>query len=222
MILKRMNIADYCVFYIRLGFSCVLMLVACNSIADAEVNIDSALAAVNSEEYENAFKQFQLLADKGDAEAQYNLAMMYRQGKGVKKNYESSNAWFRKAADQGIPDAQYYLGHAYDVGEGVASNRKYALVWYRKAAEKGHGFAQINLGVLYANGIGAEQDIEQAYLWFHVAAAQGYRVAFENKDVIEKALEPEEVEKLKQKGRSYYQLYVMPFQRHTSSYPRLR
>ena len=217
-----MGITNFFTLYFRLGLSCVLMLFAVNLIADTEVNIDSALAAIKSEEYEKAFKQFQLLADKGDAEAQHNLAMMYQLGKGVEKNYELSSHWFRKAADQGVTDAQYYLGHAYDVGEGLAPSRKYALVWYRKAAEKGHGFAQINLGVLYANGIGEEQDVEQAYLWFHVAAAQGYRAAFENKDIIEKSLEPEEVEKLKQKGRSYYQLYVMPFQRHSSSYPILR
>ena len=222
MILKKMNIADYCAFYFRLGFFCALMLVAFNSIAETEVNIDSALAAIKSEEYEKAFKQFQLLADRGEAEAQHNLAMMYRLGKGVKKNHELSIKWFRKAADQDITDAQYYLGHAYDTGEGVSSNKKYALVWYRKAAEKGHGFAQINLGVLYANGLGADQNIEQAYLWFHVAAAQGYRVAFENKEIIEKALEPDVVEKLKQKGRSYYQLYVMPYQRHPTSNRRLR
>ncbi len=222
MILNNFGIVNYFTSHLRLIIFFILMVFAVSSIADTEINIDSAIAAVESEEYEKALKQFQLLADKGEAEAQHNLAMMYRQGKGVKKDYELSNKWFRKAADQDVADAQYYLGHAYDVGEGVAPSRKYALVWYRKAAEKGHGFAQINLGVLYANGIGEEQNIEQAYLWFHVAAAQGYRAAFENKEIIEKALESEEVEKLKQKGRSYYQLYVMPFQRHSSSYPRLR
>ncbi len=222
MILKNMNLAKNFTFSFRLVFSCALMLVAFHSVAETEVTIDSALEAIKSEEYEKAYKQFQLLSDKGEAEAQHNLAMMYRLGKGVKKNHELSVKWFRKAADQDITDAQYYLGHAYDAGEGIASDRKYAIVWYRKAAEKGHGFAQINLGVLYANGLGADQDIEQAYLWFHVAAAQGYRVAFENKEIIEKALEPDVIEKLKQKGRSYYQLYVMPYQRHPTSYPRLR
>ncbi len=205
-----------------MGLSCALMLFAVNSTADTEVNIDSALAAVNSEEYEKAFKQFKILADKGEAEAQYNLAMMYRLGKGVKENHKLSSKWFRKAADQDISDAQYYLGHAYDVGEGITQNREYAFIWYLKAAKKGHGLAQINLGVLYANGLGVEQNVEQAYLWFHAASAQGYKAAFENKEIIEKALEPEVVKQLKQKGRSYYQQYVMPFQRHSSSYPRLR
>jgi TPR repeat protein len=217
-----MNIVECFTCHFRLGFFCILTLIAFSSVAETEADLDSAISAVKSEEYEKAFKQFQLLADKGIAEAQHNLAMMYRLGKGTKKNYELSNKWFREAAEKGVSDAQYYLGHAYDTGEGIAADRKYAFVWYHKAAEKGHGLAQINLGVLYANGLGTKQDVEQAYLWFHVAAAQGYRLAFENKEIIEKTLESDVIEKLKQEGRIYYQKYVMPFQRHSSSYPRLR
>lgn len=220
--LNNMGIVNRYAPGLRLVLFCALTVFATNALADTEVNIDSAIAAVKGEEYEKAFKQFQLLANKGEAEAQHNLAMMYRSGKGVKKDYDLSNKWFRKAADQDVADAQYYLGHAYDTGEGLVPSRKYAIVWYRKAAEKGHGLAQINLGVLYANGEDTEQDIEQAYLWFHAAAAQGYKAAFENKEILEKALKPEEVEKLKQKARQHYQLYVMPFQRHSSPYPRLR
>lgn len=217
-----MKIGECSAFYIRLVLFFAFMFVAVNPVSGADADIESALAAVKSEEFEKAFRQFQLLANKGNSEAQHNLAMMYRLGKGIKKDYELSGDWFRKAADQGVVESQYYLGHIYDVGEGVSKNRKYAFVWYQKAAEKGHGLAQINLGVLYANGLGVEQDVEQAYLWFHVAAAQGYKAAFENKEIIEEALEPGVIEKLKEKGRSYYKQYVMPFQRHPSSYPRLR
>jgi len=187
-----MNIVECFTWHSRVGFFCILMLIAFSSVAETEADIDSAISAVESEEYDKALKQFQLLADKGIAEAQHNLAMMYRLGKGTEKNYELSNQWFRVAAEKGISDAQYYLGHAYDVGEGIPA------------------------------GLGTNQDIEQAYLWFHVAAAQGYRLAFENKEIIEKTLESDVIEELKKKGRVYYQQYVMPFQRHSSSYPRLR
>ena len=200
----------------------LLALFSGNVFAEEEINIESALLATKNEEYDKAFNQFQVLANKGEAEAQHNLAMMYRLGKGTKKDIKQSIDWFRKAADQGVVDSQYYLGHAYDVGEGVTPDKKFAFVWYRKAAEKGHGFAQINLGVLYANGLGVAQDIEQAYLWFHVAASQGYKAAFENKEIMEKELPPSTIEELKKKGREFYKLYVMPYQRHSSSYPRLR
>ncbi len=193
-----------------------------SSPVDNSEELERAVSLVEAEKYAEAFALFQKMAEAGQAEAQHNLALLYRTGKGVEKNLELSSQWFRKAADQGVSDAQYYLGHMYDNGEGVDQNRKYAYVWYRKAAEQGNGLAQINLGVLLANGLGIPQDIEQAYLWFHVAAAQGYKAAFENRKIIEEALEPEKLEALKKQGREYVQKYVLPYQRHSGSYPRLR
>lgn len=193
-----------------------------NNPPTEQSELERAVSLVESEKYTEAFAIFQKLAEAGDPEAQHNLALLYRTGKGVQKDLEISGSWFRKAADQGVSDAQYYLGHMYDLGEGVDQNRKYAYVWYRKAAEKGHGLAQINLGVLYANGLGIPQDIEQAYLWFHVAAAQGYNAAFENRKIIEEVFEPEKLEALRKEGRNYFQKYVLPYQRHSTAYPRLR
>ncbi len=199
-----------------------LFFIAGIAFAGDKADVESGVAAVNNGEYEKAFGLFQGLAEAGDSEAQHNLAMLYRAGKGIEKNLELSAHWFRKAADQGIADAQYYLGHMYASGEGLEQNTQYAFIWYRMAAENGQGMAQINLGVMYANGVGVTQDVEQAYLWFHAAAAQGYRAAFENKKIIEDTLEPEVLEKLKKKGSSYYKRYVLPYQRHSLSYPRLR
>lgn len=181
-----------------------------------EAGVEAGLKAIKDKDFDKAFELFTILAKAGNAEAQHNLAMLYRTGKGTPKNLPASFEWFRRAADQGISDAQYYLGHMYDGGEGVEQDPKYAYVWYRKAAEQGHGFAQINLGFLYANGIGVAQDIEQAYLWFHVAAAQGYKIAFENKDLIEEALKKQEngealLESLKIRARAYFQQYVQPY-----------
>ena len=191
------------------------------ALADDKADVEKGVALAEKGEYAKAFKQFKHLAEAGNAEAQHNLAMLYRTGKGVKKDFKESAFWFRKAADQGIADAQYFLGYMYDTGEGVMKNKQYAYVWYRKAAEKGHGMAQINLGVLYAEGVGVHQDLEQAYLWFHVAAAQGYEKAFEDMKIIEKDLKPEVVKTLKKKGNIYFQKYVQPFQRHPAAYPQL-
>lgn len=188
-----------------------------------EAAIEMGLAAIEDKNYVKAFSLFVPLAEMGNAEAQHNLAMLYRTGKGTEKNILASYDWFRRAAEQGVSDAQYYLGYMYDTGEGVKQDPQYAYVWYRKAAEQGHGLAQINLGFLYANGSGVAQDIEQAYLWFHVAAAQGYKVAFDNKTLIEEALKKQEkgeerLELLKKRARESFQQYVLPFGRPPSSH----
>lgn len=208
----------------RLLLSCVLLIILplatqAGTSADAadESPVDAGIVAVENEEYAKAFEIFLRLAKEGNAEAQHNLAMLYRTGKGVKKDLSASFKWFQQAAEQGISDAQYYLAYMYDNGEGVEKNPQKAFEWYHKAAERGQGLAQINLGVIYANGIGIPQDVAQAYLWFHAAAAQGYKVAFENRLVIEKALKEQgeqgakRLEHLKKQARGYFQQYVQPF-----------
>jgi hypothetical protein len=186
--------------------------------AAAESPMDVGIAAVEKEDYDKAFSVFLKLAKAGNAEAQYNLAMLYRAGKGTKKDLSESFRWFKQAAEQGISDAQYYLAYMYDNGEGVGKDLQKAFEWYRKAAEHGQGLAQINLGVIYANGLGVPQDINQAYLWFHAAAAQGYTVALENRKVIEEALkeqgEPGEtrLKHLKEQAHGFFQQYVQPFE----------
>jgi TPR repeat protein len=184
--------------------------------AMSDTGVEAGISAVKDKDYAKAFALFTPLAKAGNAEAQYNLAMLYRTGKGTQKDLSASYEWFRRAADQGVPDAQYYVGYMFDSGEGVEKNPMYASAWYRKAAEQGHGLAQINLGFLYANGEGIQQDIEQAYLWFHVAAAQGYKVAFENKNIIEESIKSQEdgaekLDALKKRARIFFQQYVEPF-----------
>lgn len=41
-------------------------------------------------------------AEQGDAEAQYNLALMYSNGEGVNKDNSEAEYWYRKAVEQGI------------------------------------------------------------------------------------------------------------------------
>jgi hypothetical protein len=73
-------------------------------------------------------------ADAGDAEAQYNLGLMYAKGGGVPKDFTEAVKWHRKAADQGHADAQKSLGNMYYKGEGVPKDGVEASKWSRKAA----------------------------------------------------------------------------------------
>jgi len=49
------------------------------------------------------------LAERGDPIAQYNLGIMFLQGKGVTKDNAAAVKWLKKAADQGNSDAQSSL-----------------------------------------------------------------------------------------------------------------
>jgi TPR repeat protein len=56
------------------------------------------------------------LADQGNALAQFNLGLLYHEGRGVSQDYAQAVTWFRKAADQGDAEAQAALGAMYANG----------------------------------------------------------------------------------------------------------
>jgi TPR repeat protein len=111
------------------------------------------------------------LADRGDADAQFALGVMYANGRGVPKDDVQAPEWYRKAADQGHADAQFALGVMNDQGRSLGA--AIAIRWYRKAADQGHADAQSNLGTMYASGRGVPTDDVQAVKWCRLAADQG-------------------------------------------------
>ncbi len=57
-----------------------------------------------------AFMEAEQAAEQGDAKAQFNLGVMYSDGRGVPQNDAEAVKWFRLAAEQGDASAQYNLG----------------------------------------------------------------------------------------------------------------
>ena len=74
------------------------------------------------QDYAEAIKWFVLAAERGDANAQYNLGLYYANGRGVPQDDAEAVKWFRKAAEQGDASAQYNLGLFYASGRGVAQD----------------------------------------------------------------------------------------------------
>ena len=70
-----------------------------------------------------------VLADQGDAFAQYDLGLIYATGLGAPEDDVEAVRWFRLAAEQGIARAQFYLGGAYAYGEGVPEDDVEAVRW---------------------------------------------------------------------------------------------
>jgi hypothetical protein len=136
--------------------------------------VEDGLAAYKRGDYKTAVAIWTLAADKGDAEAQNDLGLLYDQGQGVAQDYNQAVAWFRKAADQGYAEAQNNLGLTYAKGQGVPQDNNQAVAWFRKAADQGYAEGQINLGAMYANGRGVLQDYNQAVSWFRKAAEKGF------------------------------------------------
>ena len=89
----------------------------------------------SSENYTEAFKCFQKVAEQGNASAQFNLGVMYENGRGVKQDYFKAVEWYQKAAEQGNASAQSNLGYMYYDGEGVRQNYTKAKEYFGLACD---------------------------------------------------------------------------------------
>jgi hypothetical protein len=113
------------------------------------------------------------LAEKGDADAQADLAGLYLGGEGIAKDYAVAVLWYRKAAEQGNSEAERHLAGLYEFGDGLPLDYSQALFWYRKAVEQGNDEAEWHLAGMYEFGKGLPQDNAQAVNWYRKAAEHG-------------------------------------------------
>lgn len=95
-----------------------------------------------------ALEKFRPLAEDGNALAQFNLGVMYRQGQGVAQDDKEAVAWWSKAAEQGHVEAQDNLGLRYARGQGVTQDWVQADKWFTIAAASGNETAMKNKKVV--------------------------------------------------------------------------
>ena len=114
-------------------------------------------------------KSLQIVAEKGDPEAEFTLGQAYDTGKGVPPEPKKALEYYRRAAEHGNAKAQNNLASFYATGTGgVHKNDVEARKWLRKAAEQGAALAQDNLGLMLA-----QENDPEALKWFQRAAEQG-------------------------------------------------
>ena len=121
--------------------------------------------------------ELRAIAARGDADDQFDLGLMYRNGEGVPQDDTEAAKWFRKAAEQGHPNAQNWLGWMHQSGKGVPKSDVEAVKWYLKASVIGYAAAQFNLARIYQKGTGVQQNDVEAAHWCRKAAEQGHAKA---------------------------------------------
>lgn len=130
--------------------------------------------AFDKKQYESAYKIWLPLAEQGDPEAQYNIALLYMKGNGVEQSDRTALSWFTRAGEQGMADAQYNAGVMFYGGKGVYPDKRSAIEWWQLAANQGHPNAQNNLAIMYAFAYGTKKDPTEAIKLWTAAAKQGH------------------------------------------------
>ncbi|XP_011630566.1 protein sel-1 homolog 1 [Pogonomyrmex barbatus] len=125
---------------------------------------------------QDLIEYYQLLAKKGDTQAQVGLGQLhYQGGRGVPLDHERAVQYFQHAADAGNPVAMAFLGKIYLEGsEIVKQDNETAYKYFKKAAELGNPVGQSGLGLMYLYGMGVERNTAKALQYFSQAAEQGW------------------------------------------------
>jgi TPR repeat protein len=154
----------------------VVLSIFCLAVP-AWADFQAGLTAYDREDYATAMREWQPLAEQGDALAQYHVGMLYHKGRGVPQDDAQARKWYAKAAAQGQAKAQFSLGTLYFNGEGGPKDYQQALRWFRLAADQGMALAQTKLAIMYDYGEGVPKSKVQAYKWLSLAAKNGDKSA---------------------------------------------
>jgi TPR repeat protein len=113
-------------------------------------------------------------ANQGYSTAQYDLGLMYKNGKGIQQDYEQAFKWFMESAVEGNKDAQLEIGDMYYFGQWATKNYKKAFKWSMKSAKQGNAHAQHAIGGMYFYGRGVKKDYKKAFEWFMKSSRNDY------------------------------------------------
>jgi TPR repeat protein len=167
----------------------LVFLLSVSAGAAGAQDLEKGRKAFEKGDYEAALAELLPLAERGNAEAQYDVGLMYSKGLGVPQNDVTAAKWIKAAAEQGNAEAQLEFVLLLNIGMGVPQNYTVGANWLKAAAEQGFGDAQYWLGNAYRRGRGVLQDPVMAYMWFNLSSnAQKWpaRASDENiKDQIE-------------------------------------
>lgn len=129
---------------------------------------------------ETGLRYTRLAAEQGFQGAQFNLAWLYENGKGVPRDYSTAMLWYQKLADEESPVGLRGLGWMKMQGWGGPQDFPGARDLLTKASDKGDGNASALLASLHEEGKGGDRNLDEAVRLYRLAVQQGFSDAQAN------------------------------------------
>jgi TPR repeat protein len=143
-------------------------------MANESEQLAAAVRSYAEGRYEDAYRNYSLLAENGLVDCQVFVGWMTWRGLGVKPDETRAMQWFDRAARANNPEAQFYLAR---IHETKGTNLALARELYEKAAQQGDLPALYRLAQMYKKGFGVERNPEKAMKLFQQAAQRGHLFA---------------------------------------------
>ncbi|MBK1642435.1 hypothetical protein CKO12_11210 [Chromatium okenii] len=136
---------------------------------ELEMTLGSGIAAFESKQFSRATGLLAPLAECGNVDAQYRMAIMAQNGLGMLPNPLLAFSYMKAAATAGLSVAQHGLAFMYMQGECTDKNPRKAIEWFRRAADQGLIGSLTTLAMMYEQGLGVEKNLEEANRLYRLA-----------------------------------------------------
>ncbi len=113
------------------------------------------------------------LAAGHNADAAYQLAVIFSDGQDAKPDYDLSFRYCKQAARAGHPEAEHLLALMYESGLGVSQDYSQGFIFENRASAHGSVEATYQTAVMLENGIGTDIDLSRAREYYTLAAGKG-------------------------------------------------
>lgn len=158
-------------------------MLSMNCLAD---ELEDARVAIRTKQFSTAADILRKLVATGDAEAQYQLATLYRAGHGVKKSHREAVKLLNSASAQNHTKAQYTLGVMHEQGWGTAKNNEQARHWFSQAANNGHRLAKSRVSKMSKTTTGNGPSLHHIVSQGNINTLQEYLGNTKHPDVLDK------------------------------------
>ena len=108
------------------------------------------------------FEFQQKMANKGDAQAQYRLGVLYETGKGTKTSYEEALAWYTKSAAQKYKPAEIRITYLDIKKTGYNKSKHGAWLKELQTAAKDSGEMMMLLASMHETGFIVNKDLNKS------------------------------------------------------------
>ncbi len=168
-----------------------------SEVRESDFLFKEATDAVKVKSYLKAINIFEQLANDAEADAQYNLALLLKSGKGKPQDYKAALKWAWLALLGDIDEAEKLVDEVKSIFPPPALNeiRKDVKEYINARAEDGEMSAIKRMGDYFLI-VPEEPDYKSAYLWFVIAAAFQVEGGIAERDKVERQLEGKDILKI--------------------------
>ena len=169
--------------------------------SESDMMFEKATQAVKDGGYLEAIDIFEILAEDNEADAQYNIALLLKSGRGRPQNYKESLKWGWLALLGNIEAADQLVDEIKDImpGPDLKTIRTEVRDYIQSRAYAGDKGAIYQMGDYFLK-VPEDPQYKDAYLWFVVASAFQIEDSMARRDKIQKELEGKDILKFQSKA----------------------